>query len=106
MMETVHVGLGERAYDIQIGPGLLARAGALIAPLLKRPMVRVVTDENVAALHLETLRKGLKAEGVEMEALVLPAGGGYGGGYDSGPSGGGSQGGGAPSRDLDDEIPF
>ncbi|MBR9844015.1 MAG: single-stranded DNA-binding protein [Rhodobacteraceae bacterium] len=32
--------------------------------------------------------------------------GGYGGGYDSGPSGGGSQGGSAPSRDLDDEIPF
>ena len=33
-------------------------------------------------------------------------GGGYGGGYDSGPQGGGQQGGGAPSRDLDDEIPF
>jgi len=37
-------------------------------------------------------------------------GGGGGGGYDSGPSyGGGGQGGGgqsAPSRDLDDEIPF
>lgn len=38
-------------------------------------------------------------------------GGGYGGGYDSGPSyGGDSQSGGAtqsaPSRDLDDEIPF
>ncbi len=32
-------------------------------------------------------------------------GGGYGGGYDSGPSQGGG-GGGAPSRDLDDEIPF
>jgi len=31
--------------------------------------------------------------------------GGYGGGYDSGPSGG-QGGGGAPSRDLDDEIPF
>ena len=74
MMETVHVGLGDRAYDIHIGPGLLSRAGALIAPLLKRPMVRVVTDENVAALHLETLRAGLAAEGVEMEALVLPAG--------------------------------
>ena len=33
-------------------------------------------------------------------------GGGYGGGYDSGPSDGGAKGGGAPSRDLDDEIPF
>ncbi|MHC9237224.1 single-stranded DNA-binding protein [Pseudooceanicola sp. 502str34] len=42
-------------------------------------------------------------------------GGDYGGGYDDGPSGGGyggsgggggRSGGGAPSRDLDDEIPF
>jgi single-strand DNA-binding protein len=32
-------------------------------------------------------------------------GGDYGGGYDQGPSGGGG-GGSAPSRDLDDEIPF
>ncbi|TMM54461.1 single-stranded DNA-binding protein [Sulfitobacter sabulilitoris] len=35
------------------------------------------------------------------------SGGGYGGGYDQEPSGGGGGGGGrAPSRDLDDEIPF
>ncbi len=34
-------------------------------------------------------------------------GGGQGGGYDSGPQdSGGSQGGSAPSRDIDDEIPF
>ena len=34
-------------------------------------------------------------------------GGDYGGGYDSGPAqGGGSGGGRAPSRDIDDEIPF
>lgn len=74
MMETVHVGLGERAYDIHIGPGLLPRAGELIAPLLKRKRVAVITDENVAALHLEALRDGLAAGGIEMEALALPAG--------------------------------
>ena len=32
--------------------------------------------------------------------------GDYGGGYDSGPSQGGGGGGRAPSRDIDDEIPF
>ncbi|TKZ20644.1 3-dehydroquinate synthase [Shimia litoralis] len=74
MMETVHVGLGDRAYDIHIGPGLLARAGELIAPMLARPRVCVVTDENVAALHLETLRAGLARGGIDMDALVLPAG--------------------------------
>ncbi|MFY0659992.1 MAG: 3-dehydroquinate synthase [Shimia sp.] len=74
MMETVHVGLEGREYDIHIGPGLLAKSGALIGPMLARKQVCVVTDENVAALHLETLRAGLAADGIAMEALVLPAG--------------------------------
>jgi len=33
MMETVHVPLKGRAYDIHIGPGLLAPSDTLIAPL-------------------------------------------------------------------------
>jgi 3-dehydroquinate synthase len=74
MMETVHVGLEGRAYDIHIGAGLLARSGALIGPLLTRPRVVVVTDENVGALHLDALRAGLAAGGIEMAALTLPAG--------------------------------
>lgn len=74
MMETVHVGLEGREYDIHIGPGLLTQSGALIGPMLARKHVCVVTDENVAALHLETLRHGLAADGIAMEALVLPAG--------------------------------
>jgi len=74
MLETVHVPLGTRAYDVVIGPGLLEQAGTRIAPLLKRPQVVVVTDENVAALHLEALRDGLAAGGVSMQSLALPAG--------------------------------
>lgn len=71
---TVHVPLGDRAYDVCIGPGLLTRAGAEIAPLLTRPRVFVVTEERVAGLHLETLRAGLAADGIGMEALILPPG--------------------------------
>ncbi len=74
MREKVHVALGDRAYDIEIGPGLLGQAGAHIAPLLARKRVAVITDENVAALHLETLRTGLATHGIEMTALALPAG--------------------------------
>ncbi|MEP2530606.1 3-dehydroquinate synthase [Shimia sp.] len=74
MMETVHVGLGDRAYDIHIGPGLLAQAGAMIGPFLNRRHVCVVTDENVAALHLDALRDGLAAADITCEAIVLPAG--------------------------------
>ncbi|MDN5569345.1 MAG: 3-dehydroquinate synthase [Paracoccus sp. (in: a-proteobacteria)] len=71
---TVHVPLGDRAYDVRIGTGLIDRAGAEIAPLLARPRVVVVTDENVARLHLNPLQTALKGEGIASEALILPAG--------------------------------
>lgn len=74
MTEIVHVPLGDRAYDVHIGPDLLARAGTLIAPLLRRPRVAVITDENVAKRHLDALRAGLATAGITMEALVLPPG--------------------------------
>ncbi|RJL08097.1 3-dehydroquinate synthase [Paracoccus siganidrum] len=71
---TVHVPLGDRAYDVRIGPGLIGRAGAEIAPLLRRPRVAVVSDQTVAALHLPRLQSALKAEGIDSVALSLPAG--------------------------------
>lgn len=74
MSATVPVALGERAYEVRVGEGLLARAGAEIAPLLARPRVAVLTDETVAAHHLGALREGLAAEGIEAPALALPPG--------------------------------
>ena len=70
----VRVDLGARSYDILIAPGLIGEAGRHIAPLLARPKVAVITDENVAALHLDGLRAGLAREGIGMEALALPPG--------------------------------
>jgi 3-dehydroquinate synthase len=74
MRAVVPVPLGARAYDIHVGPGLLAEAGALLRPLLRRPHVAVITDETVAALHLAALREGLAAAGIGLTALALPAG--------------------------------
>ena len=74
MEKIVHVPLDTRAYDVVIGPDLVAEVGKRLAPLLTRPKVAVLTDETVAALHLEALRAGLAAEGIEMEALALPPG--------------------------------
>ncbi len=70
----VHVPLEGRAYDVHVGPGLLGRSGALIAPLLRRPRVAVLTDETVGQMHLETLRNALKIQGIKMIALTLPPG--------------------------------
>jgi 3-dehydroquinate synthase len=74
MRETVHVALGARSYDIEIGPGLIAEAGARLEPLLPRPRTAIVTDETVAGAHLDALRDGLAARGIAAEALVLPPG--------------------------------
>ncbi|MGB0498356.1 MAG: 3-dehydroquinate synthase [Rubricella sp.] len=73
-IETVHVPLAGREYDIRIGAGLLARAGAEIAPLLRRGRVAILTEERVAAHHLSALRGALEAEGITSTALALPPG--------------------------------
>ncbi len=73
-IETLNVDLPGRRYDIVIGPGLLASAGVRVEPFLKRPRVAILTDENVAALHLETLQNGLSAAGIDSTALALTPG--------------------------------
>ena len=73
-IETVRVDLPGRAYDVRIGPGLVANAGSQIAPLLRRPRVAIVTEDTVSGLHLGTLQDGLQAEGIENVALSLPPG--------------------------------
>ena len=74
MRETVRVELGERAYNITIAPGLLHEAGTIIAPLLKRPRTLIVTDENVAKLHLESLQAALTKSAIVSQAIILPPG--------------------------------
>ncbi|NYT31225.1 3-dehydroquinate synthase [Rhizobium sp. WYCCWR 11128] len=73
-IRTVHVPLGERAYDILIGPGLITRAGAEIASRLKGRKAAVVTDENVAPLYLKALVASLDEAGIASAEVVLPAG--------------------------------
>ena len=73
MTETVHVELGDRSYDVEIGAGLLAEAGRHIAPHLARPRVAIVTDAG-AARHLPALEAALRSEGIESAALTLPPG--------------------------------
>ncbi|NLS06646.1 3-dehydroquinate synthase [Rhizobium sp. P32RR-XVIII] len=70
----VHVPLGDRAYDILIGPGIISRAGAEIASRLKGRKAAIITDQNVAPLYLETLVKSLEGAGIAPAQLVLPAG--------------------------------
>ena len=70
----VVVGLGDRSYDILIGPHLLEQAGKQIASRLPGIRTAIVTDENVAGAHLARLIDSLKAAGIASTAIALPAG--------------------------------
>ncbi len=73
MSETIPVGLGERSYEIHVSGGLLARAGEFLAPFA-RGTVPVVTDSNVAALHLEPLTAALAKANIRIHPIVLAPG--------------------------------
>lgn len=72
--ETVRVELGERAYDIVIGHGLIEAAGAHLSAVIRRPRTVVIADSTVAGHYLETLTTSLSASGIEGQAIVLPPG--------------------------------
>ena len=72
-MQTLNVALGDRAYPIHIGRGLLDRA-ELILPHLKTKRVAIVTNDVVGPLYLDRLRATLEAAGVRVSAVVLPDG--------------------------------
>lgn len=72
--QTVRVDLDNRGYNIQVGGGLLERAGEHIAPLLRRPFAVIVTDQHVAAQHLDTLKRALALKNIGCEAVILPPG--------------------------------
>jgi shikimate kinase/3-dehydroquinate synthase len=70
----LRVVLSASAYDVVIGDGLLARAGAFLAPVVPQKRAVVVTDDHVAPLHLPALRAGLAEVGISHQEIVVPAG--------------------------------
>ncbi len=70
----VNVALGDRAYDIVIGRGLLASLGARAAALKPGAKAAVVTDQNVARLHLDAAEAALVAAGIGSNRVVVDAG--------------------------------
>jgi 3-dehydroquinate synthase len=73
-VERIPVALGERSYDILVGPGLIEGAGSMIAPILRRPRSVIVTDSHVSALFLATLEASLERARIAHEVITLPPG--------------------------------
>jgi 3-dehydroquinate synthase len=71
---NVDVALGDRAYDIVIGRGVLSSLGARVAAL--RPGVRtaIVTDRTVAKHWLEPAERSLAEAGIPTSRVIVEEG--------------------------------
>ncbi len=69
-LRTVPVELGERSYDILIGPNLLDDLAVHMAKYLGRGRIHVVTDETVFGLYKDRLYSFEQ----DVSVTVLPAG--------------------------------
>src|SRR3954470_14214501 len=70
----VHVPLGERAYDILIGPDLLETAGERLKAMFPGRRYGIVTDTEVAKAQLPRLTRSLDAAGLSHSAVIVPNG--------------------------------
>jgi shikimate kinase/3-dehydroquinate synthase len=72
--EKVAVDLGARSYDIWIGDGLVAQAGAHLARMAPGAAAAIVTDANVARQHLQPLQESLAAAGIRHSNIIVAPG--------------------------------
>ena len=71
---SVHVPLGERAYDIVIGDDLLDTAGTRLAQQFPGRRCGIVTDTEVAREQLPRLTRSLTAARIDHTVITVPAG--------------------------------
>jgi 3-dehydroquinate synthase len=71
---TVEVALGDRAYDIVIGRGVLASLGARVAALRPGARAAIVTDEFVATHWLRKTEGSLLDAGVATSRIIIDEG--------------------------------
>src|SRR5262252_7126266 len=73
-VERLRVELGDRGYEIVVGPRLIENAGLEIQPLLRRRQVVIVSDETVAPHYLPQLHDSLSEAGIVHHTVLLPPG--------------------------------
>ncbi len=72
-MERVHLNVS-RAYDVLIGPGLLARCGREMANVVRPCRAAVITDDTVRARYGERVASALREAGFEPFLWSFPSG--------------------------------
>ncbi len=74
MMETVHVNLGPRSYDIEIGSGNLKNVARFCDAEQDDAHAVIITDSNVDELYCEPIGDALQEAGAQVDILVVDAG--------------------------------
>lgn len=72
--QRVSVALGERSYEIVIGNGLMARAGALCQAVMPAKRAIVITDRNVDGYYGMALQQSFQGTGIAMHSIVVAPG--------------------------------
>jgi 3-dehydroquinate synthase len=72
-MESLRVELGDRAYPIHIGAGLLG-ASELYRPHLEGGTAAIVTSRNIAPLYLAAVTKALEGAGARTVEILVEDG--------------------------------
>ena len=71
---AVNVALGTRSYDIVIGRGLLGSLGTKTAALRPGARAAIVSDDNVAKLHLPATVEALTGAGLQSSTTIVAPG--------------------------------
>jgi 3-dehydroquinate synthase len=74
MMEKVHVDLGPRSYDIEIGSGNLKDVARFCDAEQDDAHAVIITDSNVDELYSEPVGDALQVAGAQVDILVAEAG--------------------------------
>ncbi len=72
--ETIHVPLGDKSYDILIGPGLLSDLGNMLSEFLPGRSFILITDTNVEDFLGIDLVNILESAGHKVSMITFPAG--------------------------------
>jgi 3-dehydroquinate synthase len=72
-MPTLNVDLGERSYPIYIETGLFNQAGFLLSAIQGKQCA-IVTNETIAPLLLNSIKKPLNDAGISSFDIILPDG--------------------------------
>jgi 3-dehydroquinate synthase len=73
-VRIVKVPLGNRSYDIKIGPGLIHKLGTECARLKLGKRCAIITDTNVGRQYAKPAYNALVQAGFEPSLVIVPAG--------------------------------